>query len=154
MRTKDDMARRAAAGERRFSPPPRRRLGARALVLVAALGGCLPMAPPGAPVVQAQAAKPYDSKILRLSEILGAVHYLRELCGEGDGQLWRDQMQRLIRAEGSTALRKARLTRSFNQGYQSYSRTYKICTATAKTAIERFLDEGTQIAEDLIRSNP
>ena len=26
-------------------------------------------------------SKPYDDKLLRLSEILGAVHYLRELCG-------------------------------------------------------------------------
>ena len=31
--------------------------------------------------------KPYDEKLVRLSEILGAVHYLRELCGSNDGQL-------------------------------------------------------------------
>jgi uncharacterized protein (TIGR02301 family) len=101
-----------------------------------------------------QAAKPYDPTILRLSEILGAVHYLRELCGAGDGQLWRDQMRTLIRAEGATALRRARLTRSFNKGYRSYSRTYKICTPSAKTAIERFLNEGTEIAEKLVKENP
>lgn len=107
---------------------------------------------PGAAL--AQVTKPYDSKLLRLSEILGAVHYLRELCGANEGQLWRDQMRTIIRAEGSTALRRARLTRSFNEGYRSYSRTYKICTASAKTAVERFLDEGTRIAEELIKSNP
>lgn len=101
----------------------------------------------------AQAKRPYDPQILRLSEILGAVHYLRELCGSGDGQLWREQMRTLIGAEGSTALRRARLTRSFNNGYRSYSRTYKVCTASAKTAIERFLTEGTEIAEKLIKSN-
>lgn len=103
---------------------------------------------------QAQAAKPYDTKLLRLSEILGAVHYLRELCGAGDGQLWREQMLSLIETEGSTALRKARLSRSFNKGYQSYSRTYKLCTPSAKTAIERFLDEGAEIADELVKSNP
>ncbi len=102
----------------------------------------------------AQATKPYDSQLLRLSEILGAVHYLRELCGAGEGQLWREQMRQLIRAEGSSALRRARLTRSFNEGYRSYSRTYKICTASAKTAVERFLTEGTGIAEKLIEQNP
>lgn len=101
-----------------------------------------------------QAAKPYDSQLLRLSEILGAVHYLRELCGAGEGQLWREQMRSIIKAEGSTALRRARLTRSFNEGYRSYSRTYKICTASAKTAVERFLTEGTGIAEELIKLNP
>lgn len=104
--------------------------------------------------VYAQATKPYDSQLLRLSEILGAVHYLRELCGAGEGQLWREQMRELIRAEGSSALRRARLTRSFNEGYRSYSRTYKICTASAKTAVERFLTEGTEIAETLIKQNP
>ena len=102
----------------------------------------------------AQATKPYDPQLLRLSEILGAVHYLRELCGAGDGQLWREQMRTLITAEGSTALRRARLTRSFNAGYRSYSRTYKVCTASAKTAIARFLTEGTEIAEKLVKSNP
>lgn len=105
-------------------------------------------------VAEEQAVKPYDTKLLRLTEIIGAVHYLRELCGSGDGQLWRDQMRGILKAEGATALRRARLTRSFNKGYQSYSRTYKVCTASAKTAIERFLDEGTEIAEELVKNNP
>ena len=98
--------------------------------------------------------KPYDDKLLRLSEILGAVHYLRELCGANDGQTWRERMRELVESEGSSALRKARLSRSFNQGYQSYSRTYKICTPTAQTAIARFMTEGAQIAETLVRSIP
>ena len=98
--------------------------------------------------------KPYDDKLLRLSEILGAVHYLRELCGANDGQTWRERMRELVDSEGSSALRKARLSRSFNQGYQSYSRTYKVCTPTAQTAISRFMTEGAQIAEGLVRSIP
>ena len=98
--------------------------------------------------------KPYDDKLLRLSELLGAVHYLRELCGANDGQLWRDRMKELMDAEGSSALRRANLTRSFNQGYRSYSRTYKECTPSAQTAIARFLAEATQIAEALIRNVP
>ena len=72
--------------------------------------------------------RPYDDKLMRLSEILGAVHYLRELCGSNDGQLWRDRMRELMDTEGSTALRRAKLTRSFNNGYRSYSRTYNSCT--------------------------
>jgi uncharacterized protein (TIGR02301 family) len=95
--------------------------------------------------------KPYDDKLLRLSELLGAVHYLRELCGANDGQLWRDRMKELMDAEGSSALRRAKLTRSFNQGYHSYRRTYKECTPSAQTAIARFLAEAAQIAEALVR---
>ncbi len=98
--------------------------------------------------------KPYDDRILRMSEILGAVHYLRALCGANDDQLWRKQMQELTRAEGSSALRRARLTRSFNQGYRSYQRTYNVCTPSAKTTINRFLIEGVQIGEQLFKSYP
>ncbi len=102
----------------------------------------------------ARLTKPYDSKILRLSEILGAVHYLRALCGSGDGQLWRKQMQSIIKAEGSSALRRARFTKSFNNGYRSYSRTYSECTPSAKTAIERFIVEGIEISDSLVKSEP
>lgn len=98
--------------------------------------------------------KPYDDKLMRLSEILGAVHYLRELCGANDGQKWRDQMRELMDTEGSSALRRARLTRSFNNGYRSYSRTYNVCSQSAQTAITRFLAEGAEIAESLAKTAP
>ena len=99
-------------------------------------------------------SKPYDERLMRLSEILGAVHYLRELCGANDGQAWRDRMRELMDAEGSSALRRAKLTRSFNNGYRSYSRTYNNCTPSAQTAINRFLAEGAEIADGLIKSVP
>lgn len=98
--------------------------------------------------------KPYDDKLMRLSEILGAVHYLRELCGANEGQYWRDRMQDLMETEGSSALRRARLTKAFNQGYRSYSRTYNTCSASAQTAITRFLGEGAQLSDGLVKSFP
>jgi uncharacterized protein (TIGR02301 family) len=98
--------------------------------------------------------KPYDDRLLRLSEILGAVHYLRELCGADEGQLWRERMSELLKAEGSSALRRAQLTRSFNKGYRSYSRTYNTCSPSAQNAINRFLAEGAQIADGLVKSVP
>lgn len=94
--------------------------------------------------------RPYDAGLLRLSEILGTVHYLRALCGINDGQVWRTKMQELINAEGVTVKRKLKLTKSFNKGYKSFQRTYRRCTPTAKTAINLFLDEGIEIAERLI----
>ena len=106
------------------------------------------------PALAAPDTKPYDDKLMRLSEILGAVHYLRELCGANEGQYWRDRMRELTDAEGSTALRKARMTRAFNQGYRSYSRTYNTCSPSAQTAITRFLSEGTQLSEGLVKSFP
>ena len=108
----------------------------------------------GQGAVSSPDTKPYDERLMRLSEILGAVHYLRELCGANDGQLWRDRMRELMDAEGSSALRRAKLTRSFNNGYRSYSRTYNNCTPSAQTAINRFLAEGAEIADGLMKSVP
>lgn len=98
--------------------------------------------------------KPYDDKLQRLAEILGAVHYLRELCSANEGQFWRERMREIIDAEASSASRRAKLTRSFNQGYRSYSRTYVTCTQSAQTAIARFLAEGAQLSDGLTKTVP
>ncbi len=106
------------------------------------------------PVSRAQDAKPYDEQLMRLSEILGAMHYLRELCSANDGQRWRDHIRTLIDAETASAQRKARITRSFNQGYRSYSRTYTTCTPSAQTAIERFMIEAVELTDALVETAP
>lgn len=106
----------------------------------------------GAPSARAAEGRPYDDKLLRLSEILGAIHYLRELCGANEGQYWRERMRDLMEAEGSSALRKARLTRAFNQGYRSYSRTYNTCSPSAQTAVTRFIGEGAELSDNLLKS--
>jgi uncharacterized protein (TIGR02301 family) len=124
----------------------------RAGAFTLALAGALMLAPHASRA--APDIKPYDDKLLRLAEILGAVHYLRELCGANEGQYWRDRMRELTDAEGSTALRRAKLSRAFNQGYRSYSRTYNTCSPSAQTAITRFLAEGTQISEALVKGAP
>ncbi|MGE0849339.1 MAG: TIGR02301 family protein [Hyphomicrobiaceae bacterium] len=124
-----------------------------ALLIAGAAGLAAPSAMAQDTII-APDSKPYDDRLLRLSELLGAVHYLRELCGATDGQMWRDRMKELMDAEASTALRRAKLTRSFNNGYRSYSRTYNNCTPSAQTAIARFLAEGAEIADALMKSVP
>jgi uncharacterized protein (TIGR02301 family) len=115
---------------------------------------CATLCAVAAPAAAAPDSKPYDDRLFRLSEILGAVHYLRELCGAEEGQQWRERMADLLQTEGTSALRKAKLTRSFNKGYQSYSRTYNTCSPSAQNAINRFLAEGATIADTLVRSVP
>ncbi len=58
-----------------------------------------------APAPAAEA--PFQPRLLRLAEVLGSLHYLRNLCGE-EGTQWRDQMQKLIEAENPAAELKAR----------------------------------------------
>jgi uncharacterized protein (TIGR02301 family) len=98
-------------------------------------------------------ARPYDAQIYRLSEILGAVHYLRELCGAEEGQDWRAQMRALVSAEGTSALRRAKLVDNFNKGYRGYARTYRTCTTPALLAISGFMRQGAGIADALAENN-
>ena len=98
--------------------------------------------------------RPYDDKLLRLSEILGAVHFLRELCGADDGQLWRQEMATLMDAEGGSPARRIRFVNSFNGGYRGYRRTYQTCTTAAQQQIGRFLTEGADLAKALADFKP
>jgi uncharacterized protein (TIGR02301 family) len=114
------------------------------LLLAAALSPAhaQPAASPG--------ARPaYESDLVRLAEILGALHYLRDLCGAREGQAWRNEMQALIDAEAPAGERRERLTASFNRGYRGFQQSYRTCTPAADYAIRRYLEEGSRIARDI-----
>lgn len=129
----------------------------RALLLALTLPAVLGLSPSPAAAqkidsyMDSQEQRPYDDKLFRLAEILGAIHYLRELCQAAEGQMWREQMTALIDAEGTSAKRRARLVRSFNRGYRGYQRTYRSCTRPATLAIERFLTEGQNLSKTIVR---
>ena len=74
---------------------------------------------------------PFDSDLMRLAEILGALHYLRALCGANEGNKWRDQMSALLDAEAQSGDRRNRLVANFNNGYRNFQRTYRTCTPAA-----------------------
>ena len=91
----------------------------------------------------------YENDLQRLSEILGALHYLRDICGAREGQAWRNEMQALLEAEAPSGERKERLTASFNRGYRGFQQSYRTCTPAADFAIRRYLEEGAKIARDI-----
>ncbi|MEM7619311.1 MAG: TIGR02301 family protein [Pseudomonadota bacterium] len=93
--------------------------------------------------------RPYDANLFRLAEFLGAIHYLRELCGANEKQLWRKQMEALVDAEGTTAIRKIKLVNNFNKGYRGYRRTYRKCTPPARAALKRFMQQGATLASSI-----
>jgi uncharacterized protein (TIGR02301 family) len=97
--------------------------------------------------------RPYDTQLFRLSEILGTLHYLRELCGANEGQVWREHMRELVASEGTSALRRAKLVESFNRGYRDYSRTYRSCTQPAIVAIQRYMEQASAITDGLIAND-
>jgi uncharacterized protein (TIGR02301 family) len=98
---------------------------------------------------QNPAATAFEGSLQRLAEILGALHYLRNICGENEGQKWRNEMQALVDAEAQGGERKARLTAAFNRGYRDYQQNYRTCTPAAEVVIRRYLDEGSKIARDM-----
>jgi uncharacterized protein (TIGR02301 family) len=109
---------------------------------------CLLLAVTAAPL-RAQTPAPFDGDLQRLSEILGALHYLRSICGANEGQKWRNEMQALIDAEVPAGDRRNRMIASFNRGYQGFQQTYRTCTPAADFAIRRYLEEGSRIARDI-----
>ena len=93
---------------------------------------------------------PYEPQLLRLSEILGALAFLQDLCGaERDGEELRKQMTALIDAEAGTPPRKARFAGAYNKGFRGFEQTYTSCTANARLVVARYLAEGQQIAREV-----
>jgi uncharacterized protein (TIGR02301 family) len=101
------------------------------------------------PCAAQSARAPYEADMQRLAEILGALHYLRAICGANEGQTWRNEMQALVDAESPGGERRDRLIASFNRGYRGFQQTYRTCTPAADLAIRRYLEEGAKIARDI-----
>jgi uncharacterized protein (TIGR02301 family) len=118
---------------------PRRTLAALLLVSLCALN----------PARAEDAAAPFDGDLQRLAEILGALHYLRGICGTNEGPKWRNQMQALIDAETPSGDRRTRMIAGFNRGYNGFQQTYRTCTPAASVAIRRYVEEGAKISRDL-----
>lgn len=100
-------------------------------------------------VPAAAQSTPFDNDLRRLAEILGALHYLRNLCGANEGQKWRNQMQALIDAEAPGGARRAEMVLRFNRGYRSFQQSYRTCTPPAEVAIRRYLEEGAKISREV-----
>jgi uncharacterized protein (TIGR02301 family) len=94
------------------------------------------------------AEAPFEPGLMRLAEILGSLHFLRNLCGES-GDQWRGAMEKLLESEKPDAARRARFIASFNRGYRSFGGTYTQCTASAREAISRYTKEGGDLTRDI-----
>ena len=91
-------------------------------------------------------SRSYERDILRLSQILGAIHHLREICNANEGQLWRKKMVELLETEAPSPQRRTLLDAQFNQGYRSHQLTFASCTEKARKKVEKFVKEGAKLA--------
>jgi uncharacterized protein (TIGR02301 family) len=120
----------------------------RPLLRAAAITASIALAA-AAPARAEVAAAPFDGSLQRLAEILGALHYLRNICGANEGLKWRNEMQSLVDAETPGGDRRSRMIASFNRGYRGYQQTYRSCTPAADLVIRRYLEEGSKIAREM-----
>lgn len=91
----------------------------------------------------------YEDKLLRLAEILGALSFLRDLCGDDDGALWRGEMATLLETEAPGPKRRTRLIARFNHGFETFNAVYRSCTPSASRAIGNYLREGQALASEV-----
>lgn len=92
---------------------------------------------------------PYEGELMRLAEILGALHYIRPLCGAAEETRWRDEMAALLQAEAPSEARRGQLIGAFNLGYESYKQVYRSCTPSAELASQRYLEAGAKLSRDI-----
>jgi uncharacterized protein (TIGR02301 family) len=96
---------------------------------------------------------PYERPLLRLAEILGALAWLTQVCGEPApdraGGEWRARMLALLETEGASPARRDRLAGAYNRGFRGYEASHRTCTPNGRLAVRRFLEEGSRIARDV-----
>lgn len=98
---------------------------------------------------QAERIPPYENRLLRLSEIMGSLHFLTLLCRPNEGAIWHNKMNQILEVEAKTQLRKAKLTERFNSGFGGFQATYRKCTPSAETAMARYIAEAQVIVRNL-----
>ena len=92
---------------------------------------------------------PYENEMKRLANVLGSLHYLRNLCGE-TGNGWREQMESLIVADQIDGTRREQMIAAFNNGYRGFSAVHTTCTPTALAAIDLYMAEGKELTNTIL----
>jgi len=108
-----------------------------------------PKPAPDAPATPAEHPPPYEPQLLRLAEMMGALAYLRELCGAGDGEQFHARMAALLDAQGAAAPGRDLLAGAYNRSFRDYQTNYRTCTPAADAVVSRYLSETARIAAEI-----
>lgn len=96
------------------------------------------------------AATPYDQQLNRLSEILGTITYLRNLCAEHSEPQWRAAMEKLLTVDaGTEPARKQQLTAAYNRGYRAFGALHTACTDAARQTDSEYRAEGATLIKEM-----
>lgn len=126
---------------------------AKAVVAAADKGaakGVTPGAEKPAEVQPAEKPTPYDGKLTRLSEILGSLDFIRNLCAQPGETQWKTMMAQLLDSDAKDEPeRRANLTAAFNRGYRSFAAIQTSCSADLRSAGDRYRIEGATLATEI-----
>lgn len=118
------------------------------LIAAPALSQGLATMPPPPPVAEDVEA-PYDGQLARLAEVVGALSYLRPLCGAKD-EAWRTDMLSILDADTAREpMRRARMTAAFNRGYRAFASVHTVCTPAALAMEARYRAEGATLVAEI-----
>jgi uncharacterized protein (TIGR02301 family) len=123
----------------------------RVLILALLISGAA-WAQESTPSLQPGGGASYQSRLLRLSEILGALHSVRAQCEPAEDTRWRDRMQELIRLERPSTEQKNAMTLRFNAGYEDASSRFRVCTDAARVYAANVAREAETISRTLAQS--
>jgi uncharacterized protein (TIGR02301 family) len=82
--------------------------------------------------------------------MMGALAYLRDLCGQNDSADFQAKMAALLDAESIAGQRRDLLAGAYNKGFRDYATSYRACGPAAHAVIEHYLAETARIAADLV----
>lgn len=91
----------------------------------------------------------YEKKMNRLSEVLGALQFLENLCNKKE-PYWRNYLEQLIKFQQATVEQKTQRIEFYNYGYQSLKENYTTCTSTALLAEKKYLTELNSAITELL----
>lgn len=94
-------------------------------------------------------APPYETPLLRLSELLGTLAYMRDLCGFADGAQFRERMATLLDSEAASGPRRERIAGYFNRGFREYELLHRTCTPVSREIVRRAMGEAGTLARDI-----
>lgn len=92
---------------------------------------------------------PYQSDMLRLSEVLGAAAYLDNLCSGSNAGDWRAKMAAVLDAQSLDGPARRPYVEAFNRGQRTFSVAHRTCTTAARSVLQRYFAEGAQLSDRL-----
>ena len=94
----------------------------------------------------------HSTRLVRIAEIMGGLHYLRGICDKENNQVWRGNMLRLLDLEQPPQDVRERMVSRFNSYFDREKRSYSTCNRKATREIKRLAGEGQQLTSELTRN--